>query len=252
MPLPISHGVRDRLRAFVVHLAGSAVLALAGLALVYWVWYPAPLDRAIGVTHIFLLMLGVDVILGPLLTFAVFQRHKKSLKFDLSVIVLIQLAALAYGLFTVAQGRPAWLVFNVDRFDVVRAYEVDQRNLGSARPAFRTSSLTGPKWAVAKLPSDPTVQGRLLSESLAGGPDLPQRPEYYDELSTAIEMLQARAKPLDDLQAFNAKSELERVLARWPQADAWLPLMSNELPMVVLLQRSSGQVETIADLRPWP
>ena len=44
-----------------------------------------------------LLMIGVDVVIGPLLTLIVFDPKKKHLKFDLVVIAALQLAALAYG-----------------------------------------------------------------------------------------------------------------------------------------------------------
>jgi len=60
------------------------------------------------------LVLIVDVCLGPLLTLAVFDPKKKELKRDLSIILLIQLSALFYGIYTVSVARPAYIVFAVD------------------------------------------------------------------------------------------------------------------------------------------
>ncbi|WP_313056119.1 hypothetical protein [Pseudomonas lopnurensis] len=91
-----------RIKAFLMHLAVSAVIALLAVLLVFHIWYPAPLHEALGVTHIFLLLLLADVILGPLLTLVVFKIGKKTLIMDLAVIACLQLAALAYGLWTVA------------------------------------------------------------------------------------------------------------------------------------------------------
>jgi len=54
------------------------------------------------------------VCLGPLLTLAVFDPKKKELKRDLSIILLIQLSALFYGIYTVSVARPAYIVFAVD------------------------------------------------------------------------------------------------------------------------------------------
>jgi hypothetical protein len=102
-----------RIKAFLVHGLVSIIIALLSMGLVYFIWYPAPLAVATGVMHIFLLMLCIDVVIGPLLTLLVYKTGKKTLKLDLTIICLLQLAALTYGLFTVYQGKPAWLVYNV-------------------------------------------------------------------------------------------------------------------------------------------
>jgi hypothetical protein len=44
---------------------------------------------------------------------------------------------------------------------------------------------------------------------------------------------------------------VQKALAPWPQADAWLPLMARAQPMTVLIQRSTGQPLAVVDLRPW-
>lgn len=129
--------MNTRLKAFLYHLLGSTIIAFFVIGLVFFVWYPSPLHSATGVTAIFLLLLIVDVVLGPLLTLLVFKPGKKSLAFDLSVIILLQLSALTYGLYTVAEGRPAWLVFSVDRFELVRVNEIDNRNLANALPEYQ-------------------------------------------------------------------------------------------------------------------
>ena len=100
----------QRLKLFLSHLSLSFLIALLVIGLVFFIWYPSPLATAVGVTHIFLMLLVIDVILGPLLGLLVYKEGKKTLKFDLSVIILIQIAALCYGVFSIEQGRPAWLV----------------------------------------------------------------------------------------------------------------------------------------------
>jgi len=104
--------MNPRLKAFAIHLAISALIALAVIGLVFFIWYPAPLHTATGVTQIFLLLLTVDVVLGPLLTLIVYKTGKKTLIMDLTVIALLQLSALAYGVWTVAEDRSAWLSLN--------------------------------------------------------------------------------------------------------------------------------------------
>ena len=116
--------MKDKFFAFFWHGLISILIAGVALAVVYGVWNPAPLHIATGITKIFLLMVAIDIIIGPLLTFVVYKKGKKTLKFDLVVIVLLQISALLYGMYSVYSSRPAWLVYNVDRFDLVRVNEI--------------------------------------------------------------------------------------------------------------------------------
>jgi hypothetical protein len=243
--------MKHRLYAALVHLLCSACVALLCLALVFWLWYPAPLADAVGVGPIFLLMLAVDVCMGPLLTFVVFKVGKKSLPFDLAVIVVLQLGALGYGLWTIADGRPAWLVFNADRFDVARVNDLDLQRLPDTRPEYRAPPWTGPKWVASVRPEDQKKSSQLLWESLAGGSDLPQRTDLYQPLETEAANIRARAKPLSELERFNPAGQVRKATAAWPQADAWLPLMSNVQPMVVLIDKAQAKPVAVVDLRPW-
>ena len=240
-----------RLKALLVHLAGSVLLAALALGLIYGLWYPAPLATAVGVSSIVLLLLAVDVVLGPILTFAVYQPGKKSLRFDLTVIVLIQLAAFVYGMATIAQGRPAWLVFNADRFDVAQVSDLDDRYISEALPEFRHAPWTGPKWVASVNPDNVDRRNELVMEAALGGPDLPQRVDLYRPLAQEADNLRARAKPLAELEHFNTPEAVAAMTTKWPQADAWLPLMSRAQPMVVLIDSSNARPVAVVDLRPW-
>jgi len=243
--------MKFRLRAALAHLSGSVCIALLALAVVYGLWYPAPLAVAAGVNGIFALMLGVDVVTGPVLTFAVFKKGKKALFFDLAVIAALQLTALSYGLWTIAQGRPAWLVFNADRFDLTQASDIDARYQAQAAPAFRHAPKTGPRWVASVNPADPEKRTELVLESAGGGPDLPQRVDLFVPLAKEKTAVQAQAEPLEKLKQFNSPEQVNKTLARWPQADAWLPLMARVQPMTVLIERGTGRPLAVVDLRPW-
>lgn len=94
----------ERLKFSGYHLLISIIMALAATLLVFIIWYPPPLHLATGVTSIFLMLLIIDVTLGPLLTLIVYKPGKKTLVMDLTVIACLQIAALAYGLHSVADG----------------------------------------------------------------------------------------------------------------------------------------------------
>ena len=69
-----------RIRFFLGHLSSSVLVALIILSLVFFVWYPAPFAHAEGVTHIFLMLIAIDVIVEPLLTLLVYKEGKKKKK----------------------------------------------------------------------------------------------------------------------------------------------------------------------------
>lgn len=232
--------LKDRLLAFIIHLGLSCLIALCVVGLIFFVWYPAPLHRALGVTDIFLLLLLVDVVMGPVLTAIVYKKGKRTLLLDLGTIAILQLSALAYGLYTLSEARPGWLVFGGYHFELVKVSDIE--------PAARTSaSWTGPLW-VAIPPANNL--NKILGFNSAEDPYY--QPASYAPLDSRVEELKNRAQSLQSLHtSSNTAEQLQAVLKQWPQADAWVPLRGREQDMVVLLQRDSGQVIAVADLRPW-
>jgi len=97
----------DRLRASGIHMAISLAIAALSAALVFAVWYPYPYREISGGRELFFILVSVDVILGPLITLAVFNRAKprSELRRDLGIVGVLQIAALAYGLWTVSIAR---------------------------------------------------------------------------------------------------------------------------------------------------
>jgi len=117
-----------RLKAAAVHLCISLLVAGCAAWLVFGVWYPYPYREISGGRELFMLVVTVDVMLGPLITFIVFDRRKprRELGRDLALVGLIQLAGLGYGLWTVHAARPVHLVFEIDRFRVIHAVDVPE------------------------------------------------------------------------------------------------------------------------------
>ena len=240
-----------RLKFFLSHLLLSFLVALLVAGLVFFIWYPSPLATAVGVTHIFLMLLVIDVILGPLLGLLVYKEGKKTLKFDLSVIILIQIAALCYGVFSIEQGRPAWLVYNVDRFELVRKNELINTNIQQAQPQFQQPSWFKPQYAATEFAKDTQQRNDEMFAEVFSGISIAQRPERYVELTEAKTQIQQRALPLVELQQYNPKTDVEKTLAKYPKANAWLPLKANAVDMVVLVNKESASIIKIVDLRPW-
>ncbi len=169
----------SRWQAAGTHLLICIAIAIAVIAMMLGVWYPGPLFEAAGGTGILYILVGVDVVLGPLLTLVVFKSGKRGMKFDLTMIGLVQIAALAYGIHVVFLARPAFIVFVKDRFELVTAVELDPAELAAAKdPRFRQPGWTGPQLAAADFPTDPRELSKLVDAALAGF-DLQHFPRYY-------------------------------------------------------------------------
>lgn len=240
-----------RVRAFLVHLAFCLVIAVLALMLVFYIWYPSPLDVATGVAKIFILLLICDIILGPVLTLIIANPEKKHLKWDISFIVIIQAAALIYGLLTVEGGRPVWLVFSVDRFDLVQSYELNNPYQSKASSDYSGKNWFGPRWVAARAPQDIEELNNLTFEALLAGLDIPQRPDLYVPLSDEFAMIIQKSRPLSELNLFNSADQVTHILKRHPAATDFLPMMSRAKPMTVLIDRNERQIVAVVDLVPW-
>lgn len=194
--------LQRRARAAGLHLLISALLAAAAGVLVFGLWYPGIYRLASGGRDLFLLVTGVDVILGPLLTFAVFDLAKgwKRLRRDLGVIGLIQTAALVYGLHTVYIVRPVATVFEVDRFRVITAGDVHLPELPRARPEYRSLPLTGPWLLGTRAPKAGDERNDAIFMGLEGI-DRANRPLFWQPYADSVPDVLAKSRPVSALLA---------------------------------------------------
>lgn len=197
------------------HLLGSLLVAALAAVLVLGVWYPAPYGVLSGGQSLFLLLVGVDVVCGPLLTLVLFNPRKprRELLTDLALVVLVQLAALGYGLHTAFQARPLFLVHEIERFRVITLPdylgEVAAADLQQLPPGLRPRWWGGPVTVGIRPPASDQERNDVLLESVAGGRDYAQRPDFYQAYDAPYALgATARARPLPRFVAhFPAQSE---------------------------------------------
>lgn len=242
--------VSKRLKFFLVHLGVSLCIALMIISLVFLVWYPTPLAKAVGVTHIFLMMLAIDVTLGPILGLIVYKTDKIKMLFDFSIIILLQLSALSYGVYSIAQGRPVWIVYDVDRFQLVCNNDIVLQPDVQVKPEYQKLSFTGAQYAAIQLSTDKKQQQNDLLNA-AFGLTLAQQPDRYVSIDLVKHNIQKHAKNLAELNQYNDQQQVMDVLGKYPQANAFVPLKANVMDMTVLLDKDTGKVVKIVDLRPW-
>ena len=192
--------LKSAVRAMVLHFAGSLMVALIVGALVFGVWFPHPYRQLAGGTELFFLIMAVDIVCGPLLTFVLFNpaKPKRELFIDLSLVVVLQLAALAYGAWTMYQVRPLFLVHEVDRFKVIALADIDATELAKLPEALQPQLFKGPQTVGLREGSSEERQ-KVMLESVEGGRDYGERPGFYAAYDTAqAAKTYAKAKPLEN------------------------------------------------------
>ena len=249
--LMMNHSLRFRAaaRAATIHLFCSVILAVLAAVLVFGLWYPYPYRELAGGRELFLLIIMVDVVCGPLLTLVLYNptKPRAELRRDLGLVVLIQLAALGYGLNVVKQARPVYLVHEVDRFKVITLPELDAVSVASLPAILQPCWISGPMTVAIRDPKNAEEQQKVLFESVQGGRDYAERPEFYlpYEGEAALKSLQ-RAKPLS---VFLQKQPTQEAAARALLAEKRLDMAQlHYLPVVgrqdwVAVLDAQGQIQ---------
>jgi hypothetical protein len=228
-----------RWRASGLHLVISVAVALVVLALLLLVWYPGPMFEAAGGRDLLLILIGVDVVAGPLITLIIFRAGKRGLKLDLAVIGAVQLAALLYGTHIMFLARPAFIVFVKDQFQVAIAVELEPGNLAKAKYLqFKRPPLTGPILAFAEMPTDPAERSKVVDAAFVGL-DMQHFPQYFvpypdrakEVLETAWTIARMRkeeplaAKVVDEYLARSGTKEADVRYLRLRARRAWLAVL---------------------------
>ena len=101
-----------KLKATGVHMCLSLAVFIYLAYQIYYNWYPQPYFAIDGGWQGIRLVAGVDLVLGPLITFLIFDlsKSRKEIVFDLITIATIQFSALAYGVYATYSQRPIAIV----------------------------------------------------------------------------------------------------------------------------------------------
>lgn len=139
---------RWRFKSAAFHLLFSALVTSVIAVWVFVFWFPNPLWKTSGGLGLFGLVVACDLVLGPLFTLIISNPNKRRREWvlDLSVVVLIQLAALGYGVWSVWQARPIYIVFERDLYRVVRVTDIPESMMVDIPVQYRSFPLWGPKY----------------------------------------------------------------------------------------------------------
>jgi hypothetical protein len=248
-----------RIKAAAIHLSLSAVVALLAVAGAIFVWYPPPLFDIMGGGHLTAMLVAVDVTLGPVITLVIFnpKKPRRELFTDYTVVGLVQLAALVYGLYVLSVARPAYVVFVKDRFSVVRVNDIEPTELDKVtNDEFKSLPWMGPKTVAAVMPEDRDERNRILFSAVGGAGDIETMPQHFvayreqamDAARAArplSELKQAHPDQMAEVQAAVEKSGLVE------EALGYLPMVGKRHDIAVLIDKSNGDIKGYVDVDPW-
>lgn len=242
----------NKFKAFVTHLGLSLFVVGAVLSIIVFVWYPSPLFSAMSGWEVVKILIGVDLILGPMLTFVIYKPNKPRLKFDLTIIALVQISALVYGTFVFFKERPLYLVHAIDVFHIVSASEVDP--LKTHYEELKKIPLVGPRLAVALLPETEEERSKLTEEVMLDGlPDIERREEFYHPYENHLDKVIERGVNINDY--LDRDPDTKRKLEQFKQKHSdlldqlvYVPLKTKYGFMTLAIDKRDGSLVGSMDI----
>ena len=248
--------MKFRLKAFGWHILASACALSLILGTLYLGWYRWPGWYLTGVAPVCLVMVGVDVVLGPLLTFTIAgpAKPRRALARDISIIVAVQLIALTYGAVSLWSGRPLYYAYSESVLQVVQAYDINADQAAAGRrlnPKLAPHWYSLPRWIWAPLPKDdPQKSIQIVNSAVLGGDDVISMPEYFQPWDQGVPELKTRLKKVHDVAYFIASDKKrleERLRAAGFPADQLnsMPLTGRGKPLLAVFEPDSGKIAAI-------
>lgn len=223
-----------RLKAFSLHLLSSATALTLILGCLYFGWYRWPGWYLTDVKTVVLVMVCVDVVLGPTLTLIIANQKKsrRELTRDIGIIVVVQLCALTYGTVSLWNGRPLYYAFSENVLQLVQAYDIDahEAKLGREQnPGLAPHWYSLPRWVWAPLPNDPDERGKIVEAAISGGDDVISMPKYFKRWEEGASSLRSQLKNVGNVAYFSKgeKSKLKDKMRAAGMADD----QSNTIPL---------------------
>jgi hypothetical protein len=247
---------REKLLATAIHFLVTLSLAACAAALIFLVWFPAPLATMIGGTELFMLVVGCDLALGPLISLVIYNSRKsrRELITDYAVVGIVQIAALVYGVFILAGTRPVYLAFSSDRLEVVTARDITEKELAAARdPAYAKLPLTGPRLIAIEVPE--SDRNDALFQAVSGNEEH-MRPKFFAKYESQLPAILAKTKTIDELKQRKPDSSplLDAAMRKAgipAERIRWLPIHHRKGFWTTLIDIDGGKPVAYVDFDPY-
>jgi len=239
----------SRIKAFLIHLGISLIIFSILLYFILFEWYPFPYFQIDGGWQGIRIIIGVDVVLGPLLTLIVFKPGKPKLKLDLSIIAILQFTALIWGINIVYTERPVAAVFTENYFTSIPLKDFERAGMTGKDLKKFGSSL--PVLIYSNLPKPGDQLQALRIKALRQQKPLYMFSEYYERFSPEhIDDLIANKIPRKTL--INIYPEYKNEIAKTNKGVIYTALYGRYERKVVQFDTGSLTFKKSIDINPWP
>lgn len=241
--------IKQRVRAFLIHFLLSLAI-VGGLFLLLKIsWFPEPFFSLDGGNKGLTIVAFIDIVVGPFLTFCVYETLKKShakLRLDMAIIFALQIACLCYGVHLLHKFRPASLVYMNGSFymmsiDVYDSYEREEEFLekyGARMPVVLS---------VVREAED-ISDDNVLANLYENGVPVRVKLEYYRDIEyslgdikkhsvdiTAMKLVEENSSYLTELNKWKAVAEQDR------DRHSFLPVNARYKSVYLVVDSGSGE-----------
>ncbi|MCK4707792.1 MAG: hypothetical protein KAU21_04185 [Gammaproteobacteria bacterium] len=239
-------------KAFLIHLAASLLVFSILLMLIIYVWYPAPYFDVDYRMKWISMIAFIDIVLGPGLTLLVYRADKPSIRFDMTVIVIVQVTALSWGVWNAWSAHPKTNIF----FDS-QLYCLDRNEIKSigVAPAIVTNSMTDKIMLMLPYPETKEQKREYLDHFVAGKPLVFEMAYLYEVASKEMTAKLGENQP-DIMSIVNSNDDYMK---------QWQQFISNyegvnkdwryygfhcfEEDQVAVLDRKNNKIEAILKMK---
>jgi hypothetical protein len=246
--------MRFRLKAFGLHLLVSATVLTLILGTLYLGWYRWPGWFLTEVTEVVIVMVGVDVVVGPLLTFVIARdtKPRRELKRDIAVIIAVQLCALIYGTTSLWSGRPLYYAFSPPVVQLVQAYDISAQDAQIGRiqnPPLAPHWYSLPRWVWATLPEEVLERDRKNKVAVIDDDPI-SMPKFFKPWDQGLPSLRGQLRPIDQVAYFSPrdkkiiKERMQTLGVNSDQANA-IPYIGRGTPLLAVFDLATMKMTHI-------
>lgn len=216
--------IKFALKIAATHFVLCTVALSLCASMVFLVWYPDIYSRVRGGLNLMGILFIVDLVCGPALTFVMSSRSKPkhSLIIDLTLVAIIQILALGYGVWSLWVARPIFIVHEIDRLKIIGLNDLSAADRLMIPIELAPSLFSKPLLVGLRKPQNDAERNAVLVESVLGGRDYSERPNFYIPYDQAYGFSTAqKAKPMNAFLDKNPEKIVEVI-----------PLLANNSELV--------------------
>jgi hypothetical protein len=232
-----------KLKATLVHFGLSLLIFAVILYFVLFEWYPEPFFTAQGGWQGIRMIILVQLVLGPSLTFIVFDhlKKRKAIIFDLSIIAVVQAVALIWGGYLVYTQRPIALVFWHDAFYTVTSDDYSEQGIDN--PDFSQFSAHVPPLIYSR-PLTTEIELEQFRQLTEKSIPVYAHVSLYEKIEDNLNSVFSRGVDVEEVMSRNAsmKSELEKMTRGNVSDYNYIALKAKYQNMILILNKN-GKLE---------